>query len=83
MAIWTALQKFEDTSRTFQENGWGIVAVGALTLLIEIAVASLLAFHFYISCVENMTTYEHNYEPRKSSEPNPNDIIYKINMNLW
>lgn len=77
MGIWTATKCLaaEDSVRN---NGWGIVASSALTLLIEVAVASLLAFHFYISCFENVTTFEHNYEPRKSS-----DVVEKININLW
>lgn len=78
MAIWTSVEDFGNPAYSFHNSAWGIVAVGSLTLLIEIAVASLLIFHCYISCFENMTTYQHNYEPRKLD-----DVINKININLW
>jgi len=56
MAVWTAKNAFASEDSGLHSRAWGIVVVGALALLIEIAVASLLGFHCYITC-ENMTTY--------------------------
>jgi hypothetical protein len=75
MTIWTALHCFQEQEKS---RAWGIVVVGVFTLLLEIAVASLLGFHCYITCVENMTTFQHNYD-----QPKMNDVIDKININLW
>jgi hypothetical protein len=59
-------------------RAWGIVAVGVFTLLLEIGVASLLGFHCYITCVENMTTFQHNHD-----QPKMDDVVNRININLW
>lgn len=79
MAVWTALVGFRSPEQAQYSRAWGIVVVGGFTLLLEVAVAALLGFHCYITCVENMTTLQHNHnEPKKLD-----DVIKQININLW
>jgi hypothetical protein len=57
MAVWTTIENFKDDGLSFHGNQWGIISETVFTLLVELAVASLLFFHCYITCCENMTTF--------------------------
>jgi hypothetical protein len=63
MCIWTIVKNLADSSLSFQGNVWGIITVLGLSIFVCIAVASLLAFHCYISCYDT-TTFDLNHKPK-------------------